>query len=160
MSHIASLDYLWNEVRVKGGAYGTGFRSAPGGMMCAYSYRDPDPEGAISKIRKTGKYMKDFSESLESADDLTGFVIGTVSDSSPLLTPRTESALSDAQYIRGIDYEFRKNIRRGIIDAKPSDLAELAPEIDNAFSSPVICVVGTDSAVTEMKEIEETIILK
>jgi Zn-dependent M16 (insulinase) family peptidase len=47
-ANILSLAYLWNEIRVKGGAYGTSVNASRTGSYLCYSYRDPSPEKSLN----------------------------------------------------------------------------------------------------------------
>ncbi|MDD5922415.1 MAG: insulinase family protein, partial [Eubacteriales bacterium] len=82
---IQSLAYLWNQIRVQGGAYGTGMQVRPSGLLAAYSYRDPNGADSIHVYQESGAFLKTF---LQGFPDLTGFIIGAVSDQTPLLSPR------------------------------------------------------------------------
>lgn len=152
ISHIVTLEYLWNEVRVKGGAYGTGMKSQSDGILSYYSFRDP----AAVKSLDTFKTAADFIESyLRSEPDLTGAIIGTVSDISPLLTPRLKALLADGYYIKNITADDRKKIRCDIIGATADDIRNALDAIKKSASESAICVVGSSEQISDCKLIDK-----
>lgn len=80
---ILSLNYLWNRVRVQGGAYGAGLATGANGDLFAYSYRDPNPANTLQVFRAAPDYLRAFCRDWEPFDQL---LIGAVSDAEPLLT--------------------------------------------------------------------------
>ena len=58
ISHIVTLEYLWNEVRVKGGAYGTGMKAQTDGCLSYYSFRDPASPNSVSKFLNVWGYLE------------------------------------------------------------------------------------------------------
>lgn len=144
MSHIVSLDYLWNEVRVKGGAYGTGLKSVANGSLFAYSYRDPNAKSSVETYRKIAAYVRDFANSDRS---LVGFIIGAMSGASPLLTPRQIAIGADANYIRGITEDSRLKLRRQIVETQKSDFLPLADRLEKAIDQASFCIVGSQKQV-------------
>ncbi len=144
MSHIASLDFLWNEVRVKGGAYGTGIKSGVNGSVLAYSYRDPNSSASVEIFKRIGEYLRKLGESDRS---LLGFIIGAFSGISPLLTPSLLGFSADVNYMRGMTEEYRRIIRRELVCATLEDLTELSNKLDNAFENGAFCIVGPKNQV-------------
>ena len=156
MTHIVSLDYLWNEVRVKGGAYGTGLKPVANGSLFAYSYRDPNAKASVETYQKIGDYVRDFANSDRS---LVGFIIGAMSSASPLLTPRLIISGADGNYIRGISEESRLALRRQIVNTKKSDFLALADKLQNVFCSASFCVIGSKKQVDLFKNLDNKLSL-
>lgn len=144
MTHIVSLDYLWNEVRVKGGAYGTGLKPVANGSLFAYSYRDPNAKASVETYHKIADYVSDFAKSDRS---LVGFIIGAMSSASPLLTPRLITSGADGNYIRGISEDSRLALRRQIVNAQKSDFLILADKLQNVFDNASFCVIGSKKQI-------------
>ncbi len=144
MTHIVSLDYLWNEVRVKGGAYGTGLKPVANGSLFAYSYRDPNAKTSIETYCKIADYVRDFANSDRS---LVGFIIGAMSSASPLLTPRLITTGADGNYIKGVTEESRLELRRQIVNAQKSDFSVLADKLESAFDNASFCVIGSKKQI-------------
>lgn len=156
MTHIVSLDYLWNEVRVKGGAYGTGLKPVANGSLFAYSYRDPNAKASVETYQKIGDYVRDFANSDRS---LVGFIIGAMSSASPLLTPRLITSGADGNYIRGISEESRLALRRQIVNTQKSDFLALADKLQNVFCSASFCVIGSKKQVDLFKNLDNKLSL-
>ena len=139
IAQILTYGYLWNEIRVKGGAYGTGFAASPSGNVAAWSYRDPSPEASLEIYRSIADYIESLAES---NPDLTSYIIGTIAASEPLDSPARKIRSADARWFSGITYETRKQIRSEILSATPEDLKRLVPPIRSAMAEGNICVVG------------------
>ena len=147
-SHILTYDWLWNEVRVKGGAYGTGFSVNLNRNASAYSYRDPDPMNAIRAAREAGRW-------LQKADDLDleQMIIGTIAAAEPLLSPYNRMRTNDACYFKGITYEDRCNNRTRILHATMDDMRRIGKVLEEAFRDPYICVVGGQDKIEACKDL-------
>lgn len=146
--HIASYDYLWNEVRVKGGAYGCGIRVNTNGTFGANSFRDPNAPHSVSVFNKIGEYLKEFTQSDKPID---GFIIGAMSSQNPLLTPKAAANVSDMNYFRGIDDETRRSVRTQIVNCKKQDIAEFADKLGKAAENAAYCIVGSENQVEKAK---------
>lgn len=141
VSHILTYDWLWSEVRVKGGAYGTGISCSTTGMMQAYSYRDPDVHNAMRAFKGCGDYLKQ----LVAQDvDLTQMIIGTIAEAEPLLSPSAAIRVADVWKFRQVDYEKRCANRRKLLCMKAEDLSDYADLLRDGFAQACICVVGSE----------------
>ena len=136
---IVSLSYLWNVIRVQGGAYGTGMLTRVNGGFYCYSYRDPSARESLRKYLDCSSFLKEFAAQ---NPDLTGFIIGTVSDQSPLQTPRMKGQAADNFYWRQISWEERCTRWQQILETTPEKLAQTAEQISTAMKEGGICVVG------------------
>ena len=143
---IVSLAYLWNTIRVTGGAYGTGMLIRPNGALYCYSYRDPNGSRSLEKYLSCGEALRSFCQE---CDDLTGFIIGTVSDASPVLTPRMIGMNADSYYWRGITYEDRCRYRQELLSATPEKLIAAADRIDSVLQPSGFCVLGGPELVAQ-----------
>ncbi|MBR0302239.1 MAG: insulinase family protein, partial [Clostridia bacterium] len=138
-ANILSLSYLWDAVRVKGGAYGTGLAVTPGGVMFCYSYRDPSPASSLEAYGGCADYLRELVESGESLDK---YIISAGSSGDPLQTPRAEGATADLLILSEISDEERAARRREMIETEPADLLLFADALDNMASGGTVCVVG------------------
>lgn len=88
LSNILTNDYLYNNIRAKGGAYGQGIRFSRNGSVSCYSYRDPNLENTIAIYDQ----MADWLENLEMSDaDLTDVIIGVMNRFNPVMTARARA---------------------------------------------------------------------
>ena len=138
-SKLVSLNYLWNEVRVQGGAYGCGIQISPSGTLSFYSYRDPNPARTLGVYRDCADWLRGFCDRRESFDQL---LIGAVSDSEPLLSPEDGSRLAAEAVLRGVTLAQKRRERRELLDASYDDLLRFCDLLDRLDEHPNTCVVG------------------
>ena len=136
---LLSLDYLWNTVRVKGGAYGTGFIARPNGMVAMYSYRDPHPDRSLAAYTHAAEYLESFCAG---ADDLTPYIIGAVADTDPLLSPHMRGLSAAMMHLTGKTQEDRCRLRREILSVTREELRGLCALLRRMAEVSAVCVVG------------------
>ncbi len=136
---ILSYEYLWNTIRVSGGAYGAGFTPRRTGYVGFYSYRDPSPARSLEKYKESADYLRRLAES---DDDIEKFVIGAMGEYDPLTTPKNAAAASSWNYINGITDEQLELERASLLGANKASLLRVADIIDSVASTDSVCVVG------------------
>lgn len=141
---ILSLEYLWNAIRVQGGAYGAGFGARRGGMFFCYSYRDPNAARSLARYREAADFLRKFAEG---APDLTKYIIGAVAASEPLLSPSMKGNVATSLYLQGVTYEDRMRLRREMTETTADDLRAIADRIEAASAGAALCVVGAKEAL-------------
>ncbi len=144
-SKIISLVYLWNKIRVQGGAYGTGFIISQNGIMLCYSYRDPNACGSIKTYKGISGFLDDFCNNTK---DIDGYIIGTVAGVSPFMQSKVKGAKADENYRRGITDEDRKNILHEMLDASSEKIKKLCQKLDSTLSDCGICVIGSKEQIS------------
>ncbi|WP_373214144.1 insulinase family protein [Ruminococcus sp. 5_1_39BFAA] len=149
-----SYDYLWMNLRVKGGAYGcmSGFKRS--GESFFVSYRDPHLRRTLKTFAGVPDYIRSFS-----ADEreMTKYIIGTISGKDVPRTPQMQGALSRSAYFRGLTQEMVQKDRDQILNATVEDIHALAPIVEAVLSDGQICVVGSESAVEKAKDVLQEI---
>lgn len=147
---IMSLDYMWTEVRVKGGAYGGfgGFRRS--GLFYLSSYRDPNLKKTYEIYQGLPSYVAelDFSER-----EMTKYIIGTISSLDTPLTPQMAGDKAFNMYMSGVDYELELKERSQVLGAGIEELRALSPMLERLIAQNNICVLGNESKIEEEKEI-------
>ena len=143
-SRTISLAYLWNAVRVQGGAYGTGLSAGDSGNACFYSYRDPGAARSLDCYRQTADFLAQFTAA---GPDLTGLIIGAVADSDPLMLPNRKGRASDGLYWKGVTYADRCRRREELLSATPEKLAALGASMAKLTAEGGICVIGSRQLV-------------
>lgn len=136
-----SLEYLWNEIRVKGGAYGTGAVISPSCEQTFYSYRDPSPAASLDIYRRAADFTAEYCSS---SPDITRYIISSIAKDEPLLSDGNRSAKADGLWFRGISYEERADIKKRMLKVTPHQLQEAAEKLRD-FGS--ICVIGNEAAM-------------
>ena len=145
-----SYDYLWNNLRVKGGAYGCmcGFRRS--GESYFVSYRDPHLKRTLDVYRGIPDYVRNFR-----ADEreMTKYIIGTISGKDVPRTPQMQGSLSRTAWFCGVTEEMVQKERDEILKATVEDIHNLAPLIEAVLEEESVCVVGSETAVQKEKEL-------
>jgi len=146
LSHILSLNYLWNSIRVQGGAYGAGCSIRNTATIRGYTYRDPAPVSSISVLKAIPDYIRSFADSGEQLDK---YIISTVSDSDPLRAPMRKGRDATALYLAGASYERQCKMRTEMLGTNHKDLLDWADYIENSFNDAAFCVIGFGDAMKD-----------
>lgn len=147
---ILGYDYLWLNVRVKGGAYGVMNGAGRTGEGYFVSYRDPNLKETNQVFENVVKYLEEFDADER---DMTKYVIGTISDLDvPLLAPYKGSK-ADAAYFSHLTDEMLKKEREEILKATKEDIRALAPVIREILSTGSFCVIGNAEKIRENQEL-------
>ena len=154
LSNILSLGYLWNEVRVQGGAYGAGIRGTRGGSVFTYSYRDPSPNRSLGVYRNMGNFVREFAAS---GEDITGYIISTIAETEPLMSPWQQGVTADTNWFNGTTLEEERQERAEILHATTEDLGRWGDMFDAMAKDAAVCVVGYADALDGCSEENLTI---
>lgn len=147
---ILSYEYLWQNVRVKGGAYGcmSGFNRIGEGYFV--SYRDPNLLETFNVYKDMVKYLEGFDVSEQ---ELTKFIIGTMSDLDQPMTPSVKGERSLNLYLNNVSNEMLERERLQILDAKVEDIRATSKVVEAILSYNQICVIGSEEKIEEKKEL-------
>lgn len=141
---IMNYDYLWNEIRVKGGAYGCMCSFTSSGDAYFVTYRDPNLSESFEVFKKAGDYIRHF----ECSDrDMTKYIIGAVSNIDTPMNPNAKGARSLALYLSGVIYEDICKTRRELLEADIEVIRSFGDLIDAFVSENNLCVVGSESQI-------------
>lgn len=152
---ILGYEYLWNEVRVKGGAYGCMSNYGRSGESYFVSYRDPNLEHTVDVFEHAAEFVRDFKADEEL---MTKYIIGTISDLDIPLTPRARGSRSMQAYLSDILYEELQQERDEILSAKEADVRRLADYIEAFMEDEDICVVGNEEKIKEQKNLFKNVL--
>ena len=123
-ANALSYDYLWNEIRVKGGAYGCGFRAAGERQAAFYTYRDPVIDPSIERVARAGEWLGSF-EPDEAAFE--GFIVSCVSGMDAPVKPYALTKRRNTTYLAGLDPHAREERRAQMLATRPVSCARSAP---------------------------------
>lgn len=151
---ILSYDYLWLNIRVKGGAYGCMSGFTRSGDCYFSSYRDPNLGKTNEVFEKTPEYLKGFDVDER---DMTKYIIGTVSELDTPLTPSAKGLRSTSAYLSGLTVDMVQKERDEIIRATPEDIRGLAGIVKAVLSQECLCVIGSEEALEAEKELFENL---
>lgn len=149
-ANVLSLSYLWNSVRVQGGAYGVGMSVGRNGGMFTYSYRDPSPARTLEVYDQAATFLQEFDDQKEALDK---FIISSVAGSEPLQTPDEKGNSADAFWFAHISDEDRKRIRKEMLTCDMKKLKGWCSVIEQMAENGAVCVVGNDEALAECKDL-------
>lgn len=141
LSTIISYEYLWNEVRVKGGAYGTGFGVNNMGEAAFYSYRDPSPAGAVAAYEGTADFLRSYCAT---KPDISSYIISSIAQREPLMSDAAYGSAADELFFRGISEESRRENRRRMLGLTSDDLLAAADSLSEVGPR---CVAGSAEAI-------------
>ena len=141
---ILGYDYLWINVRVKGGAYGVMNGTGRSGTGYFVSYRDPNLAATNEIFEQVADYLETFDADER---DMTKYVIGTMSDLDAPILPPYQGTRGDSAYYSGVTDEMLLKERREILSVTPADIRALAPIIRAVLDTGAICVVGNAEKV-------------
>lgn len=151
---IFAYDYLWVNVRVKGGAYGCMCNFNRLGDSYFVSYRDPNLEKTYDVYKNAAAYVENF----EATDrDMLKYIIGAIAKLDTPMTPSAEGTYNYICYLSGItDEELQKN-RDEVLSADVNTIRGLAPIIKSVTDSGIICAMGNETTIANGKEMFTTV---
>lgn len=138
-ANALSYDYLWNEIRVKGGAYGCGFRAAGERQTAFYTYRDPAIDPSIERVERAGAWLGSF-EPDEAAFE--GFIVSCVSGTDAPVKPYALTKRRNTTYLAGLDPHAREERRAQMLAATPAELRSLGADVTRIAAESPTCVFG------------------
>lgn len=149
VNKVLGLDYLWNEIRAKGGAYGCGVSSKAGNIMF-YSFRDPNPRRSIDVYKATNNYLDNFYKNVDRIDS---YIIGTIGDSDPLLTAKTKISTGNAEYFAGLTYQDKCAVRTQILTTTKEDFLKIKEVFKKVNEEGSVCIVGGANLLDQCRDI-------
>ncbi len=147
---IMGYEYLWQNVRVKGGAYGCMSNFSRLGEGYFMSYRDPNLEKTNAIYEGVPEYLRKFTVSER---DMTKYIIGTMSGIDQPMTPATKGDRSMNLYMNRVSREMIEEERNQILDAKEEDIRALADIVEAVLKENLFCVIGSEEKIKEQREL-------
>lgn len=148
---LVGYEYLWSEIRVKGGAYGGGLSVNLGGAVSFYSYRDPSPYRSLDVFSGVPDFLRENIDTL----DITKYIIGAIGDVEAIKTPRMRGCTATMRVIKNITLEERIKTRGELIDTSREDILSLADLIERAIARGGFCVVAPRDELMKIEEIDK-----
>ena len=147
---MMGYDYLWNQVRVKGGAYGCmcGFYKNGDGYFV--SYRDPNLQKTIEVYENAAQYIKNakLDERM-----VTQFIIGAISELDTPMTPAIKGLYSMGGYLTGLSMERVQKEREELLSTTRETLCGLYRYVQAFMDGEYLCVIGNGEKIKENKEL-------
>lgn len=155
VENILNSDYLWKELRVKGGAYG-GAMSFTNCEVLFYSYRDPNLKETLNTFDGTVDFLKNFKASDK---EMTNYIIGTIGSMDYLAGPHYKGILADNMYFSGTTQDDIQKLRDEVLSTTQEDIKKFAEVLEAVIRQNLHCVVGSETKINENKELfDETIV--
>ena len=139
LENILNFSYLWNEIRVQGGAYGCGFTASADGDICFHTYRDPQPGRSLDIFDRAAEFVRGYCGS---DPDLTPMILGAMASADPLLNTQMKISLAEGRYFKGTTYEEVCRTRRELIGTTKEDLLALTEVLEALARDEAVCVVA------------------
>lgn len=143
---MMGYEYLWTQVRVKGGAYGCMSNFTRSGDCYFVSYRDPNLDKTVNVYKNAAEFIKNYK-----ADErtLTQFIIGAISEMDIPMNPSAKGSFSLGGYLTGLTVEALQQERDELLNITSQGLAELWKYVDAFMEEDYLCVVGNEDKIKD-----------
>jgi len=148
-SMLLTFGYLWNEIRVHGGAYGCGFRSAVSGNTTFHSYRDPNPLNSLRVYSETSSFIKDF---VSSDEGIERYIISSIAATEALMSTAKQGYNADINFLANITKQDKQAIRDRMLSLKKEDLLEICDMFDRMSEKGSVCIIGNENALSSIDD--------
>ncbi len=141
--------WLWDKIRVQGGAYGAfGSYDHFCNVMAFSSYRDPNILETLQAFQESGRYLA--REELD-PDEVEKAVIGAIGEMDSYQLPDAKGLSSMVRYLTRITDEYRQSIRDQVLDAWAEDFRDFGMSLDKALKQGqgVICILGAQEQIEQ-----------
>lgn len=138
-ANALSYGYLWNEIRVKGGAYGCGFRAAADRQLAFYTYRDPAIDPSIDRIAGAGAWLGELDTDRGTFE---GYIVSTVSSNDAPVKPYALTKRLNGAYFSKRTPGYREQLRSEMLATTPKRLRELGSDVAQVAEKAPRCVFG------------------
>ena len=138
-ANALSYGFLWNEIRVKGGAYGCGFRAIPDRQLSFYTYRDPAIDPSVERIARSGAWLRGLDADRETFE---GFIVSTVAGQDAPVKPYALTKRRNGAYFSGRPAGWREQLRADMLATTPERLRELGDAVELVAEQAPACVFG------------------
>ena len=153
MANILNYSYLWNEIRVQGGAYGCGFIGRDDGDVCCYSYRDPQPGRSLDIFDGASAFIREFCAE---RPDITKHILGSVTDLDPLLNTEQKMSVAESRWFKGVSYDEICGYYTQLLNTRCEDLLALCDMLEDIAGDDVRAVVAGKAQIDDCGDKVET----
>lgn len=150
LSTIAGLEYLWNKVRVQGGAYGAFGRFDRNGNVFCASYRDPNIKETLEAYNGLENYIRNFEANER---EMKKYIIGTISEMDAPLTPSMKGERATGYYLSHLTFEEVQAERDEVLKTSPENIRKYADLIGAAMKKNYLCTLGNEGKIKQNKDI-------
>jgi Zn-dependent M16 (insulinase) family peptidase len=155
LSQIISTDWLQNQIRVIGGAYGGFCGFSPNGNVYFASFRDPNLKETLDNFDATPTYLEKFEADQQT---MTRYIIGTISGLDQPKTPSQKGSAAMQYFFENTTAEMLNTERREILSTTASDIREMSDLVRDVMSQNKYCVYGNEAKITENANLFDNLI--
>ncbi len=150
LQQITRLEYLWNEIRVMGGAYGCSCSIDRHGRVVMSSYRDPNLAESVKVYQNAGNFLAN----LEISDsEMLKYIIGTMNGLDPVMTVSMKGKLANDALETGMPCDLVTKLSQEVLEVTPEKIHEAAKALTEGMNDPYICVLGSETKIKENAEL-------
>jgi hypothetical protein len=146
---MMGYEYLWVNIRVKGGAYGCMCSFYRDGGSYFVSYRDPNLGQTIDVFEKAADFIEHYDANERT---MTQYIIGAISELDIPLTASGKGRRSREYYLTGMTQEMLQTARNEVLDATPEDIRSMSAYIRAFLDDEYLCVVGNEAKIREEQD--------
>lgn len=146
VNNILASNLLYQELRVKGGAYGAMCNFSPTGFLYFCSYRDPNLKETLNTYNQVPKLLREFTATDR---EMEKYIIGEISKLDRPKTPEQVGAQGDEDYITGFTQEDRQQLRTEVLTTTLEGVRKAASLIEALMKNDHICVFGNEEKIKE-----------
>ncbi len=147
-SLLLTYGYLWNEIRVHGGAYGCGFRAAASGNVTFHSFRDPNPLNSLEVYKNTGEFIKSY---VEGDEGIEKYIISSIAATEGLMSTAAQGRVADTNCLSGFTYEDKLRVRTQMLSLKKEELLKLCGLFEKMKEGNSVCIIGNEDALKNLE---------
>ena len=150
ISNYLRTSWLWERVRMEGGAYGAYCSfDRHSGIWSYVSYRDPNLLKTIENYDRAAEFL---SQNPLTEDELTKSIIGTIGDIDVYRLPDAKGYASLVRYLIGDSDETRQCIRDEVLATRPEHFKAFAEILKQLNERAKIVVMGSPAAIEKANE--------
>jgi Zn-dependent M16 (insulinase) family peptidase len=148
VTNYLSMTYVWEKLRVQGGAYG-GYSifDDHSGVFAFFSYRDPNLAASLEHYDKASSYLKGLDSTRLTDKELTKAIIRAIARIDAYQLPDAKGYTSMIRYLSGDTEDFRQKIREQVLSTNGEDFIAFGETIQKLTSSDAITVIGSQTAI-------------
>lgn len=149
-SQILSDGYMYENIRLKGGAYGGYFEIQADGRVKFTTYRDPNLKSSVEVINGLGGYLKDYKVTQEEVDNAIITLVGRLELGQDLFS---ETAGEDVKKLNNFDKAYLERIKKEILATKASDLSAFTTKMEKGLKVSTLVVAGSETQIKANKNL-------
>ncbi|MBF6978900.1 insulinase family protein [Aerococcaceae bacterium zg-BR22] len=149
MTKILNFDYLWNNIRVQGGAYGAGHALRRNGNVTFASYRDPNLVNTLNVYQGVPQFIKNLEVNDEA---LLKYIIGTISDINQPLSAADKGHQAFVMHHVGLSTDNRRRFKEEVLETTVEALQQIASIYEQVLEQPAVAVIGNKAQIEAVKE--------